>query len=70
MRKSIVVLDVGEHQGVKVGMAFGTIPASNIYETATIVEVSGSSSIGEIVEFSPRPDDERPSVGWKLSTKH
>lgn len=69
VRKTIVVLDVGEQQGVKIGMSFGSIAPSNIFETVKVSEVSSTFSIGEIVEYSPDVE-KKPSVDWIFSTKY
>jgi hypothetical protein len=67
---AVVVLNVGNTQGVKAGMKLYVYAPSTVFESARVINVSDSYSEAEIVQ-----DDEfernaiRPAVGWKLSTR-
>jgi hypothetical protein len=69
-RTTVVILDVGSKNGVKVGMEFRTFKPSRIFEAAEIIEVGETNSKARIVQTVFKDVESLvPTIDWRFSTR-
>ena len=68
-RVTFVVLSSGSAAGVKEGMEFHLYSPLRVFDRVRVTKVEIANSEAEIVEYSITDKSERPSPGWKLSTR-
>ena len=66
-RKTSITLNAGSLNGLRKGMELHVYNPSNVFATATIVGCGDHTAEAVLEQF--KIDKEKPSIGWKLSTR-